>query len=66
MSDQPETNEENGLKHENGAKDGFKFLYSRLEKGGLDYVKKQRNYLTFSAFFPVYTIIIQVINENGI
>ena len=62
MSGQPEINEENGLKHESGVKESFKFLYSRLEKGGLDYIKKQRNYLTFSALFPVYTIIIQVIN----
>ena len=62
MSEQPETNEKEGLKNKNGIIESISVLYSRLEKGGLDYVKKQKNYLTFSALFPIYTIIIQVIN----
>ena len=62
MPNQSESNGKNGVKHENNLNASVSFLYSRLEKGGLDYVKKQKNYLTFSAFFPIYTIIIQVIN----
>jgi len=62
MSEQPETNEKKGLHPENGKNENNNLLYSILEKGGLDYVKKQENYLTISAIFPIYTIIIQVIN----
>ena len=62
MSKQPETNEKEGLQNKNDTIESVSFLYSRLEKGGLDYVKKQNNYLTFSAIYPILTIIIQVIN----
>lgn len=62
MSKQPKTNEKEGLKNKKGKIENVSILYSRLEKGGLDYVKKQKNYLTFSAIFPIYTIIIQIIN----
>lgn len=36
--------------------------FDRLEKGGLNYINKESNYLIISALFPIYLIIIQVIN----
>lgn len=36
--------------------------FSRLEKGGLNYINKESNYLIISALFPIYLIIIQIIN----
>jgi len=36
--------------------------FSKIEKGGLNYIKNERNYLIMSALVPIYIIIVQCIN----
>jgi hypothetical protein len=35
--------------------------FSRLEKGGLNYVKQQRNYLIVSILYPVFSLVVQLV-----
>lgn len=37
-------------------------IFSKIEKGGLDYIKNEQNYLIMSALVPIYIIIVQCIN----
>ena len=37
-------------------------FYEPLERGGLNYINNQKNYLIFSAIFPIYLIILQILN----
>ncbi|MFX0073560.1 MAG: hypothetical protein ACFFAO_20985 [Candidatus Hermodarchaeota archaeon] len=37
-------------------------FYELLERGGLNYINNQKNYLIFSAIFPIYLIITQILN----
>lgn len=37
-------------------------LLDKIEKGGLNYIKKEQSYLKISAFFPIYSLIINIIN----
>ena len=37
-------------------------FYEQFERGGLNYVNNQKNYLIFSALFPIFLIIIQILN----
>ncbi len=36
--------------------------FSKFERGGLNYIKNERNYLIMSALVPIYIIIVQCIN----
>jgi len=36
--------------------------YSNLEKGGLDYVKREKNYLKISITYPIFSLSIQLLN----
>jgi hypothetical protein len=36
--------------------------FLKIEKGGLNYIKNERNYLIMSALVPIYIIIVQIIN----
>lgn len=40
----------------------FEEKFSKIEKGGLNYIKNERNYLILSALVPIYIIIVQCIN----
>ena len=62
MSKTPMVNEENKSNNSLEQEDNEDFLYTKMEKGGLKYIKHQRNYLIFSALFPIFFIVIQVIN----
>ena len=62
MSEQPEINGKNGLRNGENTMESANIIYSHLENAGLNYVKKQKNYLVISAVFPIYAIIIQIIN----
>ncbi len=62
MSKTPMVNEENKSNNSHEQEDNEDFLYTKMEKGGLKYIKHQRNYLIFSALFPIFFIVIQVIN----
>ncbi len=46
------------FREENNSLDRF----SKIEKGGLNYIKNERNYLIMSAFIPIFIIIVQCIN----
>ncbi|UYP46796.1 hypothetical protein NEF87_003081 [Candidatus Lokiarchaeum ossiferum] len=35
--------------------------YSRIEKGGLDYIQKKKWYLIISAVFPIYIFIVEIL-----
>ncbi|MFX1567538.1 MAG: hypothetical protein ACFFCV_04130 [Promethearchaeota archaeon] len=52
---------ENNIKH-NAEKNNFETNFSRMERGGLNYIKNERNYLILSALVPIYIIIVQCIN----
>ena len=62
MPKTPMVNEENKSNNSIEQEDNKDFLYTKMEKGGLKYIKHQRNYLIFSALFPIFFIVIQVIN----
>jgi hypothetical protein len=36
--------------------------YANLEKGGLDYVKREKNYLKISITYPIFSLSIQLLN----
>lgn len=40
----------------------FEGEFSKIEKGGLNYIKNERLYLILSALVPIYIIIVQCIN----
>ncbi len=62
MPKTPIVNEENKSNNSYEEEDNEDFLYTKMEKGGLKYIKHQRNYLIFSALFPIFFIVIQIIN----
>ncbi len=47
-------------KAKNSLKNGT--LYTQMERGGLNYIKNQRNYLILSAIVPLVCFLIQIIN----
>ncbi|MHA1670271.1 MAG: hypothetical protein ACTSV5_06785 [Promethearchaeota archaeon] len=57
MSEFPEKNKEL-FREENNSME----MFSKIEKGGLNYINKERNYLIMSALIPVYIIIVQFVN----
>lgn len=57
MSELPDKNERL-FKEENNSVGKF----SKIEKGGLNYIKNERYYLIVSALVPIYIIIVQCIN----
>ncbi|MBA7635162.1 hypothetical protein ES703_42763 [subsurface metagenome] len=57
MSKLPDKNEKL-FREENN----FVRKFSKIEKGGLNYIKNERNYLILSALVPIYIIIVQCIN----
>jgi len=57
MSELPDKNEKL-FREENNYVEKF----PKIEKGGLNYIKIERNYLTMSALIPIYIIIVQCIN----
>lgn len=57
MSELPDKNEKL-FREENN----FVGKFSKIEKGGLNYIKNERNYLILSALVPIYIIIVQCIN----
>lgn len=62
MSKTPIINEENKFNNSNEQENNENFLYTKMEKGGLKYIKHQRNYLISKALFPIFFIVVQVIN----
>ncbi|HME52758.1 MAG TPA: hypothetical protein VKM55_11110 [Candidatus Lokiarchaeia archaeon] len=36
--------------------------YVNLEKGGLDYVKREKNYLKLSIIYPIFSLFVQLLN----
>ena len=40
----------------------LKANFSRIEEGGLNYIKNERNYLIMSALMPIFILIVQCIN----
>lgn len=57
MSELPDKNEKL-FREENNSVGKF----SKIEKGGLNYIKNERYYLIVSALVPIYIIIVQCIN----
>ena len=41
-------------------------LYSKMEQGGLKYIKNQRNYILLSAIVPILSIVVQIVNVSMI
>ncbi len=41
-------------------------LYSKMEQGGLKYIKNQRNYILLSALVPILSIAVQIVNVSMI
>ena len=57
MSDVPNNNMERNSDNNDSKGD-----FLTIERGGLNYVKNERNYLILSALVPIYIIIVQCIN----
>lgn len=65
MSDPTKTEQpiiENSEENSTNLKDYFSIgTYSRIEKGGLDYIQKKKWYLIISAVFPIYIFIVEIL-----
>ncbi len=48
--------------HRDGMEASEKALYTRLEKGGLNYINHEKNYLLFSAIIPIFIFMAQSIS----
>ena len=62
MDKSPKSNGNNDISDNSTNKFHAKSFYSKMEKGGLNYIKKEENYLVISIVFPIFTIITQVLN----
>lgn len=54
------------IKKKDVPKSNIEKLYLQMEEGGLNYINSQRSYLLLSVLFPIFAIIIQIINVIAI
>ncbi len=62
MAKSPESNGKKGISDNDTNEIHVRSFYSKMEKGGLNYIKKEGNYLVISIIFPIFSIITQVLN----
>ena len=57
MKEAPDDIERNSIEDKN-----LEDFFLKIERGGLNYIKNERNYLIMSALMPIFILIVQCIN----